>query len=275
MQTILVATDLSERSDRALERALALAAEHGATCHVISVVDDALPVKLSNQLAEGISERLHDLVSDRAETAEITVLRGETVEMLTRFALLHEADLMVLGLHRPRRFLDTVRETTMERLVASSPVPVLLVVNPADAPYRHALVPVSFSESCAGAIKAVARMAPGAEISPFHALHVPLAGINGDVEHGELAIAAHQDAEVIRARWAAAHALPKRMHKTEIVTGGVIGVMEEKLAEHSADLLAIGAHTRSGLTLHRLGGIAADLVREPPVDLLVSPPPKG
>lgn len=275
MQTILVATDLSERSDRALQRGLALAQQHGATCHVVSVVDDALPVALSNQLATGISERLHGLVRDQADTAEITVLRGEIVEMLTRFASLHEADLMVLGVHRPRWLLDGLRETTMERLVASSPVPVLLVVNPVVEPYQRALVPVSFSQSCAAAIGVLARLAPQAEISPFHALHVPMSGIKGDAEQGELAIAALQDAEVVRARWAHSHALPEHMHKTEIVTGAVIEVMQDKLAELSPDLLAIGAHTRSGLTLHRLGKIAADLVREPPVDLLVSPPPRA
>ncbi len=275
MQTILVATDLSNRSDRALQRGLALAALHGATCHVVSVVDDALPVALSNQLATGISERLHDLVSDQADTAEITVLRGEIVEMLTRFASLHEADLMVLGVHRPRMLLDNLRETTMERLVVSSPVPVLLVVDAVDGPYQRALVPVSFSESCGGAIQAVARLAPQAEISAFHALHVPMSGINGDINSGELALAAHQDAQTICTRWTGTHKLPEGMQQPDIVTGAIIGVMQEKLAELAPDLLAIGAHTRSGLTLHRLGKIAADLVREPPVDLLVSPPPRA
>lgn len=275
METILVATDLSERSDRALERALALAAQHKATCHVVSVVEDAIPVDVTKKMEQDIAERLVGLVGDQAESAEITILRGEIVEMLNMFSSLHEADLLVLGVHQTRKVLDTMRETTMERVVTSSPLPVLLVRDAVEGPYKNALVPVSFSDSCAGAIKAVSKIAPDASISAFHALHVMMSGINGDAGEGELAQAAHQDAQAISAKWQKSHPLPEGMEQPDIVTGAVRGVMDAKMAELSTDLLAIGAHTRSGLSLYRLGKIAAELVRDPPVDLLVSPPPQS
>ena len=276
MDTILVATDISERSDRAIERALHLANDHNAKCHVVSVVDDALPVEISDNLARSISQRLQALVNRTADgvETEVTVLRGETVEMLTRFAILHDADLTVLGMHRPRVFLDGFRETTMERLVTSSKVPVLLVKNNVESSYRNALVLISFSPSCVTAINTVKQLAPAAAVSSFHALQVPFSDHASETGDTEMARAAAQDAEKVRDRWVASNSLPDGTPETEIIAGSVRQVMEEKLQTLTPDLLAIGAHTRSGLVMRRLGAFAAELVRQPPVDLLISPMPR-
>ena len=40
MKRIVVATDMSERSDRAIERALKLASDINARCTVVSIVDE-------------------------------------------------------------------------------------------------------------------------------------------------------------------------------------------------------------------------------------------
>lgn len=276
MKTILVATDLSERSDRAIERALHLAREHNAKCHVVSVVDDALPVEISDDFARSISERLKTLLNGAADgtDADVTVLRGETVEMLTRFAILHDVDLMVLGLHRPRIFLDGYRETTMERLVTSSMVPVLLVKNDVAAKYQNVLIPISFSPACAAAINTVKQLAPCATVTSFHALHVPFAGLTHQLRDTDITLASTQDTEKVRDHWVAGNALPDGTPQTEIIAGSVGVVMEEELLDLEPDLLAIGAHTRAGLAMRRLGAFAAELVRQPPVDLLISPLPR-
>ena len=41
---------------------------------------------------------------------------------------------------------------------------------------------------------------------------------------------------------------------------------------HNPDLIALGAHTRSGLSPYTLGSFAANLVRHPPTDLLLAHP---
>ena len=276
MDTIIVATDLSDRSDRAVERALSLAEANGATCHVVSVTDDALPVALSEQLSEGVEEHLQKVLEGRqnAVKTEVTILRGDVAEMLIRFALLRDADLIVMGLHRRRMFLDKLRETTMTRIVAASPTPVLLVKNDASEAYASTLVPVSFSPSCAGAIQAANMLAPGTKVVGFHALHVPFQGLTG-VEDSDMAHAAREEAEQTRASWMAEQSLMDYVDAPDIIPGAVRAVLDQKLAEESSDLLAIGAHTRSGLSIQKLGGFAADLVRDPPVDLLISPPPRG
>lgn len=276
MDTIIVATDLSDRSDRAVDRALHLAEASGATCHVVSVVDDALPVELSKQLSTGVEEHIQSALETQKSSVkvEVTILRGDVAEMLIRFAHLHDADLIVLGLHRRRTFLDSMRETTMTRIVAASPTPVLLVKNDVTESYAKALVPVSFSPSCAGAFKSAAKTAPGAKITGFHALHIPFRGLTGG-EDSDMARAVMAEAEQARENWMKEQGLGSDVTPPEIIPGAVRIVFDQKIREEKPDLLAVGAHTRSGLAIQKLGGFAAELVRDPPVDLLISHPPRG
>ncbi len=46
MRTIMFATDFSERSDRALRRAVILAPAHGAALEIVHVVDDDQPRRI-------------------------------------------------------------------------------------------------------------------------------------------------------------------------------------------------------------------------------------
>ena len=50
MKKFLMATDLSARSERALERAVSLARNHCAKLTVVHVVDEALPASLAETL---------------------------------------------------------------------------------------------------------------------------------------------------------------------------------------------------------------------------------
>ena len=58
MSNILVATDLSLRSERAVRRAFALARETGAALHLLSVVDDELPEAIAGRRRAETREEL-------------------------------------------------------------------------------------------------------------------------------------------------------------------------------------------------------------------------
>ena len=268
MRRIVVASDLSERSDRAIERALRLSSELGAACRVVSIVDNSLPEDLASELKVSTEKRLRDLLdAHKGRQAEIDVRSGDIAAGVLGIAAETEADLLVLGLHRRRAFMDTVRETTVERIVALSRRPVLLVHDPVNAPYSRVLVPVSYSTACASAISAARRIAPEAELSPFHALHVPFSGLTGG-KLSDLAHAVRRETEELAREWMATHAVSGEA--PEIVAGSSHQVMDRMLQSVMPDLMAIGAHTRSGIGFHRIGAFAAELIREPPVDLLVT-----
>ena len=268
MKQIVVATDLSERSDRAVERALMLAGQHDAACTVVSIVDDALPSELASEVKAGAERQLRAFLDAHdGGSAEIDVQVGDIVAGVLGMAHERDADLLVLGLHRRREFMDAIRETTMERIVALSQQPVLLVHDPANAPYSSVLVAVGFSDACAAAAAAARRLAPDATQSVFHALHVPFAGLTGG-RGSDMEKAVRREAEGLARAWQSRHSVPDDM--PEIITGSVYQILDQKLRAEKPDLLAIGAHTRSGLGFHRLGAFASGLIRTPPTDLLVA-----
>lgn len=274
MKNILVATDISERSDRAVQRALKLAAASGAECHALFVADDSLPGDIAEPMRAEVEARLRRILDAApvGEAARAIALVGDPVAAICDHAAAIGADLVVLGLHRPRPFLDALRETTMERLVRLLPQPVLLVRDPADHDYRKVLVPVSLSPACASALRAARAVAPDAKLHAFHAIHVPYGGLTGESKDGAMARAMRREAEAARAEWSAAGALPKDMAEVDLISGSLRQILERKLQATGADLVALGAHTRNLYLASGLGTFTAEMIRNPPTDLLIARP---
>ncbi|MEO0682479.1 MAG: universal stress protein, partial [Pseudomonadota bacterium] len=165
MRRILVASDLSARSDRALARAAALAQTHGAALHVAHVTDDELPAALAHPQAE--AARAHLLHALGGATAELHAETGDPAEALPALAERLDVDLLVVGPHRGRGLADLVASTTVERIVRASLRPCLLAQAAPPAPYARALCGVDLSPAAAAALRAVRRLAPDAAIHAF------------------------------------------------------------------------------------------------------------
>ena len=271
MKRIAVATDLSVRSDRAIERALALAHDLNAELTVISIVDDSMPADLAETVAASTRDKLRKVLDQhKGASADIDVRVGDIVPGILGIAAETDADLLVLGLHRRRDFMDALRQTTMERIVALSRIPVLLVQGAVTGPYEKVLVAVTLSRACASAVSSAGRIVPGAEIRAVHALHIPYAGLTGATPASTAAMekAMRREAGELAEAWQRDFGLTGV--EPEIITGSVHQVLDAELKSFAPQLLSIGAHTRSGLGLHRLGAFTAELIRQPPVDLLVA-----
>lgn len=275
MKSILVATDMSPRSDRAIERAAMLAKECDAQLHILSIIDSALPEEIAASLTDDIRGKLSRYATHLNGVYGITpvphVVVGDLTTDLKAGCDAHEADLVVLGLHRPRPILEHFRETTMELLVRQAEIPVLLVKNAALGPIKKAVAAIDFSPASAGAVEAVHRLAPNAQISLISALHVPYAGMLGS-ERTNLEAAFRKEMEVIRDSWMEKYPLPEGLDPPVIVAGAVQMVVEAQVEALGADILAIGAHSRSLPTRWTIGSLAGDLVRRPPTDLLIAQP---
>ncbi len=274
MKDFMVATDLSERSDRALRRAIALARAHGGRCHLVHIVDEGLPDETARSYRAAAMAQLERIVQAEAGDTELRarVVSGDPLVEIPRMARELEADLVVLGLHRPRAFLDRLRETTMERLVQLMRRPVLLVHDRADHPYRKILVPVSFSPACATALTAARALAPQAEIAAFHAVHLPFSGLTGEGPGGPMDRELTHEAEAARAVWCEGQGLAAELCAVTPVSGSLGETVDAQIARENPDLIALGVHTRSGMAPYALGSFAARLVRNPPTDLLLAHP---
>lgn len=274
MKTILVATDLSERSDRAVRRALRLAGATGARCHVLNISDDSLPEDLAAQQREAAQSRLRRFLDavPGGDKAKAEAVVGDAVPTLCDTATRLQADLVVLGLHRPRPILDALRETTMERLVRLLPQPVLLVRDPADHDYSSVVTAVSFSPACAAALRAARIVAPQARITAFHAIHIPFAGLTGEGPGSGVAHQMQAEAEAARKDWMRTEDLSPDLAQVTMLTDGLNETLSRQLRAAEADLVALGAHTRSRYLAGGLGGFTGSLIRHPPTDILIAQP---
>jgi nucleotide-binding universal stress UspA family protein len=138
---VLVPTDGSAGSDRIVEHAAELADEHGATLHLLYVVDTAsfagLPMDSS---VEGIAAALEEEGRTSLEDATATVERvapGVAVERAIRegspateiieYARDGDCDLVAMGTHGRGGLNRLLLGSVAERVVRNSSVPVLTV----------------------------------------------------------------------------------------------------------------------------------------------------
>lgn len=268
--SILVATDLSMRSDRALRRAGQLAVQHGATLTVLAMVDDDLPPALAER--HSVAARVEIEASCADLGIEAPVIRVEIGDPLRGIlAVLDELapDLLVLGVHRDRPVWDLFHGTTMERIVRATRLPVLLVTEAPHGPYRSVLSGLDLSSASAAALTLAAELAPDAAITAFHAVHIPYQGLL--VPHGTAeALAPFLDeAERALSAWWDTTPLPAACARPRPEAGGRGELLMRKFAEVSPDLLAIGAHGRVSLSPTLLGSFTEQVLRDPPCDVLV------
>ncbi len=277
MKHILIATDLSARSDRALDRALLLTREHEARLTILHVVDDSLPPAFST-LQEKTAKRIIDSLLEKAGATRglsiaIETAVGQPYVEITSLARELAVDLIVIGMHRQTKMVDMFRGTTADRLIRCSPVPVLLVTNPAVRPYRRSLVGVDFSLHSKRAVTSAAELVPEGELHLLHAYSVPFAGfMSGETSRTQVSDAHRAGMEkmiegeldsFLSAMGDRAPTLRKCMQEGSV--RAVIGHQVERL---EPDLLAIGTHGRTGVSHALLGSVAEDLLRDPPCDVL-------
>lgn len=274
--TYLAATDMSPRSDLALRRAAWLAERTGARVIVAHVVDDAAPAEIAAQAREAAQialQRFTETLSDSV-AFDIRVDIGDPTADIVTLVTDEAPDLLVVGTHRPRLFLDSLRETTVQRLVRLTACPVLMVSDRVDHAYDHVVAAADFSPASTAAIHLAHQITPKAGITPVHAFHVPYSGLMAYSGPGidDVTASFLQEAVEDDARWRDATALPDTCGPTVIAPGSVTQVLAGQLAATGASLITAGAHGRVGQGRALLGSVATDLLRTPPCDVLIARP---
>lgn len=134
---ILLPTDGSPGMDEIIDHALELARIHDATVHALYVVNTAslsdLPMESAwegvNQALTQEGERAIQTIESRAEgvTVESTLLDGSPAREIVGYAKEHGVDVIVMGTHGRSGFDRLLLGSVAERVVRSSPVPVLTI----------------------------------------------------------------------------------------------------------------------------------------------------
>lgn len=171
---VLCATDLLARSDRAVSRADAIARELGAPLLLLHVVDAAVPAVDTHRRAARARSILNAHARRLARSgngAQVSVRAGRPHQIIADVAIKWDADLIVLGPYR-RRFGDSFRGTTAERVIRIADRPVLVVNRDSADPYEHVLLAADLSRMSVGIAHVTNELGllEGARASVVHAL---------------------------------------------------------------------------------------------------------
>ena len=154
---ILVASDLTGRSDRALVRAVRLKRELAATLTLLHVVDPGLgPEVTERRRAESIEileARMLDVSEESPRHVVIEALIGDLFATIVGEAEARNADLIVLGEPGKQRLKDLFVGTTTERVIRHSERPVLVVKEGSAEAYRRVLVAFDLRRVPAGRLR--------------------------------------------------------------------------------------------------------------------------
>lgn len=134
LKHILVAVDFEETSDAALAYARSLAKKYGAQLHLMHVMENLFLRPMANDprdIEAGISRRLADRLTEeqRHDVDAVQVLRKSDApaDELVKYAAEQPIDLIVIGTHGRSGVAHLLMGSVAEKVVRSSPCPVLIV----------------------------------------------------------------------------------------------------------------------------------------------------
>lgn len=279
MINILVATDLSERSNPAIDRAARLVRSLGGRWALVHIVDNDAPAELTARHVEHAKTLLkasaERLGSQIGVEPEIIVTSGDVEPTILEAAQRFSADLLVVGAHRKSALRDFFLGTTVERVIRSSRLPVLRVARPALRDYVRSLVAIDLSPVSLDALRTACRLGvlQGQAFDVVHAAELVPVGAMAEVVPDprlvdEMLAEARRKAEAQLAQVEPSIA-EQRLYVRE---GEPRRVIADHLQFTDADLLVVGTHARSGVQRLMIGSVASSLLASLDCDILTVPP---
>jgi nucleotide-binding universal stress UspA family protein len=293
LESILVATDLSERSDDVVRAAGALAALTGARLHVLHAFDfQSLPYAEEGRVRATFAGRIDEArraLDDqlrRVIRADVEIASREVMIYVAHKAILQwadavRADLVVMGPHRRRARADAFLGGTADRVIRAVRVPCLLVHAPLSLPLRRVLVPLDLSGpamaaldvalSWSDALRPRDEDAPlGPRVTVLHVIPRVFEVENSPVDPESIGGELHREVEAAISRAGAAGPLDVR---DEVCWGDLPAEEILRVAgRESADLLVIATHGYGAIRRALIGSVASSVARGASGPVLLVPP---
>lgn len=273
---ILLATDLSARCDRALDRAAQLARDWHGELVALNVLDPAgQPQQVLSWIAGNDDDvvrfarqqLVRDLAGADCPVTMLIVRSADVAATVRDIATNHQCGLVVTGVARNEALGRFLLGSTVLSLARSLVQPLLVVRERPRGAYASIVVATDFSDSSRHALEAAARLFPGREFVLYHA-RPPLLS-ESDAGNGR-----HVAEQEIRARdfpafMAGCHLPPGTAVRLEIGHGVLERVLSNYVHRQAVELVVMGTHGRNALVSTLLGSGASALLDWLPCDALV------
>lgn len=276
VSTILLASDLGARCDRATSRGADLARDWGAHLRIVSATpngEDIPPWRGDMGVAETLArDEIDRLLAGRNVDWSLSLVPGEPAAAILKVARSTSAGLIITGVARNELLGRDHPGKTVEALIRAATAPLLTVRNHPRGPYRNPAIPVNFSDVALTAAIAALKMFPNAQVTLLHAYRVAFGG-------SLVSESGHRDEALAEAETARDHFLSR----LDAATGraGPVGVImgygeaerlvADYVAEARPDLVVLGAEPRQGPLAAMLHGAAERLLMAARTDVLVVP----
>lgn len=276
---ILLATDLSGRSDRALDRAVRLAHHWGAELHIVHVLEDstALPDthglpswRWPPDMAAVVELQIRDDVQGPCPDLRVHVEEGPVLPSILKVVAREKPGLVVVGGRRPEPFGDLGR--TIDELFRRCPVSVLVVKRRPHGAYRKVLVGDDFTKEARHGLEVAVHLFPDAGFTLMHAHEMAYGRLLLDSQLSEAF--GEMERATIRESLSEA-AIPDDIRgriDTLIEHGAPEVMLSNYVREKAADLTVIGAYERGRLFHAVVKGKGPRIVQAVPGDVLVVRP---
>lgn len=281
MDRILVATDFSERSDRALRRATLIAKRVEAALILVHVVDGDRPARLvasDEAAAWSVLEESAKTLRDHDGILAESLVRVDDVDAgVLAAAEETRAQLVVLGPHRSR-LRDVFVGTTVERVVRRTRLPMLVAVQTPSAPYGRTLLALDLDDASKSAARAAVELGvfEHTDVIAFHSFATMGKGMMQRAMMPKEDIDEHVDTEralaVRRLRDLVDEVgLPPSGQRVAEHLGTPVGSILETAAREDAQLIVMGTNQRKGFERLLIGSVTEDVIRHTRRDVLIVP----
>ena len=265
LRNVLVATDLSDALLPALRSAAELA--RLADAHLYVVHAEEQPGDES-----ALSRHLSAAGVAPAVLADARTLHGPAGALIAQEAWRTEADVIVLGPHRPTH--DKILGSTADRVVRAAPAPCLILPTALPLPLDRVLVPVDITEGASGILEvglawasALRRRNNGARVpTTLVALHVL-----ADESDSASRLAALQQ-QINRVNDRLAHAAGVKVQQLLEYGSDPASQIIKQAEDGRCDLLVLGTRGKRVANGALFGSVSSAVVRRATMPVLLVPP---
>lgn len=179
---LLCVTDLTPRSDNAVQRTVLLAQQLDAEVLFLHAVDDGQSGRVVRMKVNRAQVRLlsqsERMMKHAPQDASAVVRLGKPLQAIAAMSKEWNPDLIIMAAPR-RRLVDSVMGTTTERVIRATGRPVLVVSGAAQKSYESVVIATDLSAASADAARAALQMGvlENAYTWVVHAFEPPLQGM--------------------------------------------------------------------------------------------------
>lgn len=283
LNRVIVGVDVSEKSNNVLQRALTLAHENKADLFIVHAVRtpwlDVPSYFGAKDLGidkEGLTKEIEKKIKALNKASKVScfvfVKEGNADDIILYESKLHQADMIVIGAHSRAKGRKGFLGTTAQKVAHQSHLPVLIVKNSANKPYKNIVAPTDFEMQSKQSVLFAKNVFPTSKINIVYAFDTlyfegPYALVGRDLSQ-------YNDV----AKSCAKQDLKEFMKDVSVTKGKLIegdsyikDALIDYIKEGRYDLVVVGSRGTSGFNA-LLGSVATYILRETSSDVLVYVP---